>query len=86
MQRMDNPSIDIRASFVLDDIYRAVAKIALSYLAFAHGTAFACRPEFDEVREYIKGHVVHQPPVVEDQILVDSRFVVQLGCRFSTYL
>lgn len=69
------PSVKLHLSMTPDDSNRAVAKIAFSYLAHVHGAEFALRAEFDSIRAYINGDVVHEPARSADEVLVDHRFV-----------
>jgi hypothetical protein len=74
----EKPKVDIRLSMCPDDEYRAVAKIAFNTLAADVGAAFALRAEFDELRDYIRGiDLRYEPQRVEDEILIDHRFVSQ---------
>lgn len=70
------PSIDGRHSFLLDDINRAAAKACFNLLAYRHGPEMALRPEFDPIRDYIRGFsIVHADPLPEGCVAVDTRFV-----------
>lgn len=42
------------AAAVDQTIFRAIAKIAFNYAAHQHGSEFVLRPEFDDVRSYIR--------------------------------
>ena len=66
------------ASVVDSLIFRAVAKIAFNYAAYVQGTDFVLRPDFDDIREYIRHGIEPKwaPAVVatNDSILLgDSR-------------
>jgi len=77
-QTIVQPQVTIRMSMCLDDIYRAVAKIAFNVMAVEFGTEFALRSEFDEIRAYILGDDIRHPEqLLDDQIAVDDRFVRQ---------
>jgi hypothetical protein len=71
--------ITTKVESVLDSmIFRAVAKIGFNYAAYVHGAAFVLRPDFDEIREYIRyGREPNWAPAVaptSDSILFgDSR-------------
>ena len=46
------------------DILRALAKIAFNYVACVHGADFMLRPDFDELRNYIRYGASSQIPLV----------------------
>ncbi len=74
---IDKPSVNVRGTYRPDDYQRAIAKTVFNYLAHAQGAAFALRPEFDPVREYILGRtLVHDPSLGPDAVRVDTRFVM----------
>jgi hypothetical protein len=57
--------VQVYADSILDDIiFRGVAKIALNFLTHARGDEFALRPEFDEIRDYVRFGVMPRHPAV----------------------
>jgi hypothetical protein len=77
-QTIVQPQVTVRMAICLDDVYRAVAKIAFNVMAAEFGAGFALRSEFDEIRAYILGDDIRHPEqLADDQIDVDNRFVRQ---------
>ena len=57
--------VPVFAHSVLDDIiFRGVAKIGFNFLAHVEGADFVLRPDFDEIRDYIRFGVKPRQPLV----------------------
>jgi hypothetical protein len=71
---------EVRLNFKLapNDVYRAIAKSAFNVLAFKRGPEFVLRPEFDPIRDYIKGALVLPENLPDGEIAVDRRFVTEI--------
>lgn len=77
-QEVKTPSVRITQEIHLNDVNRAVAKIAFNIAAARLGAAFVLGPEFDPVREYIRGTDVRVPVVGPGELAVDNRFVTSV--------
>jgi hypothetical protein len=81
-RRIDSPTILVHLSIGIDDCYRAIAKTAFNFLALRKGVEFVLRPEFDPVRNYIRGLDIRWPSAVKPgQVAFDPRFVRPLAPR-----
>jgi hypothetical protein len=81
-RRIESPTILLHLNIGIDDCYRAIAKTAFNFLALRKGVEFVRRPEFDLVRNYIRGLDVQWPTSVgPGQVAFDPRFVRQLESR-----
>lgn len=72
---VENDRIIIGARITIDrDIQRAIAKIAVNYLAKIKGSDFVLKPCFDEIRSFVNGIVVKGRLVFSDNepILYDE--------------
>ena len=72
--RQFNTQIDYQIDHI---ITRGIAKIALNYVARIHDAAFALRPDFNELRNYVRyGQVPSWRPVTptSDPILADDGY------------
>ena len=76
------PDINVKLKFRPNDELRGVAKIAFETAALLLGPEFVLQPEFDPVRNYIKGDV-HLPEPLPGEIAVDTRFVQRAGSDFT---
>jgi HNH endonuclease len=57
--------VQVFAESILDDIiFRGVAKIAFNFLAYIRNVDFVLRPDFDEIRSYIRFGVKPLHPIV----------------------
>lgn len=75
----ETPTVEMTLTFCPNDYHRGVAKIAFNFAATLLGAELVLAPEFDSVREYIKGTEVQQPAELADgQVSVDPRFVTML--------
>ena len=74
-QKVEHPVVRIGVPVDFNQVNRAVAKVAFNVMASKLGPDFALRPEFDPIREYIRGRDVRLPEVGPDEIPIDSRFV-----------
>jgi len=67
---------EVSVSWIFDEILaRAVAKVAMNYLALAQGAEFARRPEFDDVRRFVRYGEGRPPTFVQPQAgaLIENR-------------
>jgi hypothetical protein len=79
LQVVHQPTILVTQRMRIDDNYRAVAKTAFNVLATKRRPSFVLRPEFDPLRDYIRGlALVHKQPLAPGEIAVDTRFVQML--------
>ena len=79
VQSLADPVVHVQQAIVPDDVNRAVAKTTFNYLALLFGAPFALRPEFDPIREYIRGmSLVHPSELGPDEIAVDTRYVSEM--------
>jgi hypothetical protein len=70
------PTIQAHLPIRPDDANRAIAKTALNVLAMDVGREFALSPEFDDLRNFIRGTDIRHPErLAKDEIAVDTRFV-----------
>jgi hypothetical protein len=74
-QKSAAPQLHVHFVYRPNDVYRAVAKTAFNTLTIARGTALVLRPEFDPLREYIRGDLQLPTTTSPDQIAIDERFV-----------
>jgi len=72
---VEKPSINVTVSVRLDDTFRAIAKTAFNLVAVKLGVEFALRPEFDGLRDYVRGIGLVHPPRAPGEVMVDGRFV-----------
>jgi len=72
---IEGPTVNLMIRVRLDDMFRAIAKTAFNLVAVKLGVEFALRPEFDQLRDYIRGIRLVHPPPAAGRILVDGRFV-----------
>ncbi len=80
---IENPTVNASLEIRLNDVFRAVTKIAFNVLAVELGTQFALSSEFDELRQYVLGADIRSKPSRDDgELNVDSRFVT--GLPFDT--
>jgi hypothetical protein len=77
----DKPNILVSMTMWPNEEFRAIAKIAFETLAFLRGSAYALKPAFDPLRDYIRGDV-RLPAVAPGEVPIDSRFVQRLGPEF----
>lgn len=75
LDQIVSPSVNAHMSIDHDHVYRAIAKIAFNYLAVRKGVEFARRPEFDLIRNYIRGLDVRPSQPKTGGVAVDRRFV-----------
>jgi hypothetical protein len=71
-----SPTVQHILRINVNDVYRAIAKIAFNVMAAKLGPDLALQPEFDPVRDYIRGLDVRIPTVQPGQLAVDDRFVI----------
>lgn len=67
---------DVSVSWIFDEVLaRAVAKVAVNYLAFSQGAEFARRPEFEELRRFVRYSEGRPPTFVQPQpgALIEQR-------------
>ena len=69
------PELTVHLTFDPNTIHRAVAKNAFNTLCIARGPSLVLQPEFDPLREYIRGDVQLPTTTSPDAIAVDERFV-----------
>lgn len=77
---VNKPKFQGQLRLDLNGSFRAIAKTVFNYLSYRKGVAYARRPEYDDIREYIRGNNVVLPDVTEDSLAVDGRWV-----RFVPY-
>ena len=73
------PTVQLNLKINFNQVYRAVAKIAFNVMAAKLGADFAFRPEFDAIREYIRGEDLRVPQVQPGELAVDNRFVTSVA-------
>lgn len=78
-QSHDKPSVVVMLSYHFDSILRAVAKSMFNILADSQGKDFVLKPEFDHIRNYIRGSDIRPTSLGEDGIAYDRRFVTMIG-------
>ncbi len=69
------PRVQIAAELRLNDLYRAVAKVAFNLLAHRTADDFVLRSDFDDLRQYILGRDVRDVEGPDGAVVPDPRFV-----------
>lgn len=75
----EKPAVQLTMSVHVDDVFRAVAKVAFNTLAARMQPEFVMAAAFDPIRDYITGRDVQPTPATSPEALsVDTRFVTSL--------
>lgn len=76
--RLDRPHVQIAGELRLNDLYRAVTKLAFNLLAHRTPDEVALNDDFDEVRNYVLGKDIRDVMKEDGTIEPDPRFVTWL--------
>ncbi len=75
---IENPRVHGRMVYDFNASHRAVAKVAMNFLAYSLGAPYVLDESFDALRNYIRGDDLRIPDVSEEQLAIDRRFVAWL--------
>ena len=74
-QPIPHPQANMELEIKINDVFRAVAKLAYGLAAERAGVEFVRSTEFDDLREYIRGNDIRNSEVAAGDVPHDSRFV-----------
>lgn len=79
-----HPQANMELEIKINDVFRAVAKLAYGLAAERAGADFVLASDFDDLREYIRGNDIRNREDTPGDIPHDGRFVEMLGSEEKT--